>query len=267
MNGPLKKPDAPLTWNAAAPELPQMPMISPGADAMSMTIAGVLPTLAAELTASVTALSVKENMYSGKLTAAETAYGNSDDQGSQSVGQVTSMLGDLGKMAQSRGRVRRRIGAGGGGGIFSSLMEQAMKMAESMGGSKDDALTIRMHRTRTSATPTSKGRVLKAWRVRLPPQGIAGAGVRRAGVRGQGSAATLRRRRDRLTVQPKLRRRFPPTGTPGRRPRGTNRHLLRRDPAKASVARDRLRSHSQSLRTGAATRTSRAICSATGRPT
>ncbi len=138
MNEPLKKPDAPLTWNAAAPELPEMPMISPGADAMSMTIAGVLPTLAAELTAGVTALSVKENMYSGKLTAAETAYGNSDDQGSQSVGQLTSMLGDLGKMAQSAGGGSSGGGAGGGGGIFSSLMEQAMKMAESMGGSKDD---------------------------------------------------------------------------------------------------------------------------------
>src|ERR1700710_1843258 len=126
MNHPLKKPDAPLTWNAAAPELPEMPMISPGADAMSMTIAAVLPTLAAELTASVTALSVKENMYSGKLTAAESAYANADDQGSSSVGQLTSMLGDLGKMAQSAGG--GSSGGGAGGGIFSSLMEQAMKM-------------------------------------------------------------------------------------------------------------------------------------------
>jgi hypothetical protein len=134
----MSKPEGPLTWNAAAPELPEMPMISPGADAMSMTIAGVLPTLAAELTASVTALSVKENMYSGKLTAAESAYANSDDQGSQSVGQVTSMLGDLGKMAQSAAGSGGGSGGGGAGGIFSSLMEQAMKMAESMGGSKDD---------------------------------------------------------------------------------------------------------------------------------
>ncbi len=115
----MKKPEGPLTWNAAAPELPEMPMISPGADAMSMTIAGVLPTLAAELTASVTALSVKENMYSGKLTAAESAYGNSDDQGSQSVGQLTSMLGELGKMAQQA--AGSGGGAGGGGGRHLQL--------------------------------------------------------------------------------------------------------------------------------------------------
>jgi hypothetical protein len=132
----MQKPQG-LSWNAAAPELPEMPMISPGADAMSMTIAGVLPTLAAELTASVTALSVKENMYSGKLTAAESAYTNTDDQGSQSVGQLTSMLGDLGKMAQSAGGAGG--GAGGGGGIFSSLMEQAMKAAQGMSGSQGGA--------------------------------------------------------------------------------------------------------------------------------
>jgi hypothetical protein len=133
----MQKPEG-LSWNAAAPELPEMPMISPGADAMSMTIAAVLPTLAAELTASVTALSVKENMYSGKLTAAESAYSNTDDQGSQSVGQLTSMIGDLGKMAQSAGGAG---GGAGGGGIFSSLMEQAMKAAQGMGGSQDDAAT------------------------------------------------------------------------------------------------------------------------------
>src|ERR1700753_3476395 len=133
----MKKPDAPLTWNAAAPELPEMPMVSPGADAMSMTIAGVLPVLAAELTASVTSLSVKENMYSGKLTAAESAYGNSDDQGGQAVGQLTSMLGEVGKMAQSAGGSGGGSGGGGAGGIFSSLMEQAMKAAEGAGGSHD----------------------------------------------------------------------------------------------------------------------------------
>lgn len=121
--GLMEKPEGPLNWNAAAPELPEMPMVSPGADAMSMTIAGVLPTLAAELTAGVTALSVKENMYSGKLTAAESAYAKTDDQGSQSVGQLTSMIGEVGKMAQQAGGAAG--GAGGGSGIFSSLMEQA----------------------------------------------------------------------------------------------------------------------------------------------
>jgi hypothetical protein len=135
---PLTKPQSPLNWNAAAPELPEMPMVSPGADGMSMTIAAVLPTLAAELTASVTALSVKENMYSGKLTAAESAYSNSDDQGSQAVGQLTSMLGEVGKMAQSAGGGGGGGGGGGAGGIFSSLMEQAMKAMEGATGSKDD---------------------------------------------------------------------------------------------------------------------------------
>jgi hypothetical protein len=130
----LDKPHG-LNWNAASMELPEMPMVSPGADAMSMTIAGVLPTLAAELTTSVVALSAKENMFSGKLTAAESAYQNADDQGQSSVGQLGQMLGQVGQMAQSA--AGSAGGAGGGGGIFSSLMEQAMKAVQGASGSHD----------------------------------------------------------------------------------------------------------------------------------
>lgn len=173
----LKKPEG-LNWDAAAPELPEMPMISPGADAMSMTIAGVLPTLAAELTASVTALSVKENMYSGKLTAAESAYANSDDQGSQSVGQVTSMLGDLGKMAQQAAGSGGGSGGGGAGGIFSSLMEQAMKMAEGMGGPKDDGATDPNAQDEENRDPAAQG---------AGAQGVAGQPAQPQGAPGQAS--------------------------------------------------------------------------------
>src|ERR1700712_5712946 len=179
MNYPLTKPEGPLTWNAAAPELPEMPMISPGADAMSMTIAAVLPTLAAGLTASVTALSVKENMYSGKLTAAESAYANADDQGSQSVGQLTSMLGDLGKMAQSAGGGSSGGGAGGGGGIFSSLMEQAMKMAEGMGGAKGDRAEDPNARDEGDRDAAARG---------AGAQGVAGRAAAAPGPPGRGAA-------------------------------------------------------------------------------
>jgi hypothetical protein len=179
MNDPLTKPEGPLTWNAAAPQLPEMPMISPGADAMSMTIAAVLPTLAAELTASVTALSVKENMYSGKLTAAESAYANADDQGSSSVGQLTSMLGDLGKMAQSAGGGSSGGGAGGGGGIFSSLMEQAMKMAEGMGGAKDQGAEDPNARDEGDRDAAAQG---------AGAQGVAGQAAPPQGSQGQASS-------------------------------------------------------------------------------
>lgn len=130
MSSPLEKPQG-LNWDAAAVELPPMPMISPGADAMSMTIAGVLPTLTAPLMASVAALSAKENMFSGKLGAAESAYQNADDSGSQSVGQLSSMLGQVGQMAQKAGGAGG--GAGGASGIFGSMMEQAMKAAQGSG--------------------------------------------------------------------------------------------------------------------------------------
>ncbi len=107
-----------------------MPMIPPGEDAMSMTIAGVLPTLTAPLTASVAALQAKETMFSGKLGAAESAYQNADESGGQSVGQLTSMLGQVGQMAQQAG------GAGGGMGSFGQIMQQAMQAAQSAGGSQ-----------------------------------------------------------------------------------------------------------------------------------
>ena len=134
MNSPLEKP-AGLTWNPTAVELPEVPLLPPGQDAMSMTIAGVLPTLAAPLTKNIAALSAKETMFSGKLGAAEAAYQNADDSGQQSVGQLTSMLGQVGQQAgqlgQSAGAPAQALG--GQTGTFGSMMQQAMQAAQGGG--------------------------------------------------------------------------------------------------------------------------------------
>ena len=116
MTDPLEKPDG-LNWDPAAVELPQVPMLPPGEDAMSATIAAVLPTLTAPLAASVAALSVKENMFRGKLGTAESAYQNADDSGQQSMGQLAGMLGQVGQT-----------------GMFGSMMQQAMQGAQGAGG-------------------------------------------------------------------------------------------------------------------------------------
>ncbi|MCV7301485.1 hypothetical protein H7J93_17845 [Mycobacterium barrassiae] len=131
---PLKKPEG-ISWNTASVELPQIPMLPAGLDAMSATIAAVLPTLAAQLTANVAALSAKEHTYSGKLGVAQAAYQNSDDAGSQSVGQVVGMLGKLGEQAGQMGQVAGAPTqtAQGGSGVFGSLIEQAMKAAQGGG--------------------------------------------------------------------------------------------------------------------------------------
>lgn len=89
-----------------------------------MTIAGVLPTLTVPLTASVAALSAKENMFSGKVTSADSAYQNADESGGQSVGQLGQMLGQLGQlsqMAQQAGQPAQALG-----GTFSQMIQQAM---------------------------------------------------------------------------------------------------------------------------------------------
>lgn len=132
MNSPLEKPDG-LSWDPASVELPQVPMLPPGQDAMSMTIAAVLPTLTTPLTASVAALSAKETMFSGKLGAAQAAYQNADESGGQSVGQLTSMLGQVGQMGQQAAGAGG--GGGGGAGMFGQLIQQAMKAATE-GGSQ-----------------------------------------------------------------------------------------------------------------------------------
>ncbi|MGX9787301.1 hypothetical protein [Mycobacterium sp. MMS18-G62] len=134
MSMPLRKPEG-ISWNAASIELPEIPTIQPGQDALSSTIAAVLPTLAAELTANVATLSAKENMFSGKLGAAQAAYQNSDDSGSQSVGQIVGMLGQVGQQA---GQMGQMAGApmqalGGQTGMFGSLMQQAMQGAHGGG--------------------------------------------------------------------------------------------------------------------------------------
>jgi hypothetical protein len=132
MTSPLEKPEG-LNWDAASVELPPMPTIPPGADAMSMTISAVLPTLEAALTANVTAVSAKENMFSGKVGAAQSAYQNADEAGSQSVGQLGSMLGQMGQMAQTPMQAASSLG--GQTGSFGSMMQQAMGSAGQGGGS------------------------------------------------------------------------------------------------------------------------------------
>jgi hypothetical protein len=132
MNAPMKKGQN-LNWDPASVELPEVPTIQPGQDALSSTIAAVLPTLAVPLAANVATLQAKEGMFAGKLTAAETAYQTGDDQGSQSVGQVVSMLGQMGQQA---GQMAQQAGAPAqaGGGMFGSMMQQAMQMAQGAGG-------------------------------------------------------------------------------------------------------------------------------------
>lgn len=135
MNSPLEKPDG-LNWDPAAVELPDVPMLPPGEDAMSATIAAVLPTLTVPLAANVAALSAKENMFTGKLGAAEAAYQNADASGQQSIGQFASMLGQMGQQAgqlgQSAGAPAQALS--GQMGMFGSLMQQAMQGAQGGAG-------------------------------------------------------------------------------------------------------------------------------------
>jgi hypothetical protein len=138
MTDPLKKPEG-LSWNSASVELPEIPMLPAGQDALSATISAVLPTLAAPLAVNVATLQAKETMFSGKLGAAQAAYQNSDDAGSQSVGQIVGMLGQVGQQA---GQLGQMAGApaqaiGGQTGMFGSLIQQAMQAAQ--GGASGQA--------------------------------------------------------------------------------------------------------------------------------
>jgi hypothetical protein len=135
MTDPLRKPEG-LSWNAASVELPEIPTLPAGQDALSATISAVLPTLAAPLTANVATLQAKETMFAGKLGAAQAAYQNSDDAGSQSVGQVVGMLGQLGQQAGQMGQMSGAPAQAVGGqtGMFGSLMQQAMQAAQGGAG-------------------------------------------------------------------------------------------------------------------------------------
>ncbi|MFG1931143.1 hypothetical protein ACGFK1_10855 [Mycobacterium sp. NPDC048908] len=140
MTDPLRKPEG-LSWDPASVELPEIPMLSAGQDALSATISAVLPTLAAPLAANVATLQAKEGMFAGKLGVAQAAYQNSDDAGSQSVGHVVGMLGQLGQQA---GQMGQMAGApaqaiGGQTGMFGSLMQQAMQAAQGGGGGQPAA--------------------------------------------------------------------------------------------------------------------------------
>lgn len=133
----FEKPEN-ISWEAATVELPPMPVIPPGADAMSMTISAVLPTLEAMMTANVTSLAAKENTFSGKVGAAQAAYNVGDESAGQSVGQSGDMLGQLtgqlGQLAQMPQQAASSLGGGQGGGGqgggFGQLIQQAMQAAQ-----------------------------------------------------------------------------------------------------------------------------------------
>ncbi len=129
---PMHTPGS-LNWDPASIDMPEIPMLPPGEDAMSLTISEVHPTLTAPMAASVAALQATETMFSGKLGAAESAYQNADDSGGQSVGQFGQMLGQLGQMAQQAGAPAQALG--GHAGQFGSMMQQAMQAAQG-GGSQ-----------------------------------------------------------------------------------------------------------------------------------
>ena len=154
MTSPLEKPEG-ISWNPASVELPPMPMIPPGEDAMSMTISGVLPTLTTPLTTSVAALSAKEAMFSGKVVEAQSAYQNADDSGGQSVGQLSSMIGQVGQLVQQAGGAAG--GAGGGSSVFGSLMEQAMKAAQGGGSDNGGSQQASVSQPAASISPASAG--------------------------------------------------------------------------------------------------------------
>ncbi|MFO7163605.1 MAG: hypothetical protein DIU75_009670 [Mycolicibacterium hassiacum] len=136
MSMPLRKPEG-LSWSPATVELPEVPTIQPGEDALSATIAAVLPTLSAQLAVNVASLQAKEATFAGKLGAAEAAYQTSDDAGSQSVGQVVGMLGQLGQQAGQLGQMAGAPAqaAGAPASMFGSLMQQAMQAAQTGQGS------------------------------------------------------------------------------------------------------------------------------------
>lgn len=132
----FEKPEN-ISWEAASVELPPMPSIPPGADAMSMTIAAVLPTLEAMMATNVTSLAAKENTFSGKVGAAQAAYNVGDESAGQSVGQSGDMLGQLtgqlGQLAQLPQQAAGSLGGGQGGGQgggFGQLMQPVMQAAQ-----------------------------------------------------------------------------------------------------------------------------------------
>jgi hypothetical protein len=167
---PLKKPEG-ISWDAATVQLPEMPMLPPGEDAMSATISAVLPTLAAPLMANVAALQAKEGMFSGKLVSAQSAYQNADESGGQAVGQLTSMLGQLGQMGGQAASSAGQAGGGGqGGGMFGSLMQQAMQAAQQFGGQGGGAQTAGSAAPAAAGAPSQPGAPGQSQQASQPPQ-------------------------------------------------------------------------------------------------
>ena len=192
---------------------------------MSMTIAGVLPTLAATMATSVTALQAKETMFAGKLTSAQSAYDNADDQGGQSVGQLGQMLGQVGQMAQQAGRARAATRPAGGPIRFDDSAGHAVGP-----GWRRFSGQLRWPVRRWPAVRPVKERAGRAplrRRRRVTMEARPRAVVRAAGARGAGTRGTGAGRQGcSASARPRHRR----SRTPRRGPGAGRRTATRRRP-------------------------------------
>ncbi|GBE65610.1 hypothetical protein MFM001_20720 [Mycobacterium sp. MFM001] len=136
MSGEPLSRTGPQSWDPASGiQLPQMPMIPPGDDLMSQTIAAALPTLAAPLEANTAMLQGKETMFSGKVAASNVAYQGSEESGEQGVMQIVQMLGQMAGQAGQMGEMAGAPGqmVGQMGGQFSQLMQPMMQAFQGAG--------------------------------------------------------------------------------------------------------------------------------------
>jgi|GEM_PF-4775392 len=132
---PMSKTGNP-SWDPTPVQLPPIPSLPPSEDPMSAMISAALPTLSAQMESNVAALQGKETMFSGKLTAANAMYANSEDSGTQGVMQIVQMLGQMGGQAGQLGEVAGAPAQmfGQMGSQFGQLMQPMMQAFQGHGG-------------------------------------------------------------------------------------------------------------------------------------
>jgi hypothetical protein len=118
-----------LNWDPAAVTVPGLPGVPPGSDPMSVMVAAIMPGIATAVTEAVAATLAREERFDTNLSAAGSAYQNTDGAAQQ---QIQSAGGSLepASSAAGTGAVQSAGTSAGQGGQLGQMMGMAGQAAQ-----------------------------------------------------------------------------------------------------------------------------------------
>ena len=118
-----------LNWDPAAVTVPGVPAIPPGPDPMSVMVAAIMPEVAVAVTEAVAATRAREERFAANLSAAGSAYQNTDGAAQQEIQTAGASL-EPASAAAGVGTAQSAGSTAGQAGQLGQMMGMAGQAAQ-----------------------------------------------------------------------------------------------------------------------------------------